>query len=51
MRADLAALPGLLDQVDAYIADGVLGGDQPNAADLQIAPTIRLLYASTTCGR
>jgi glutathione S-transferase len=43
VRADLAALPGLLDQVDAYVADGVIGGDQPNAADLQIAPTIRLL--------
>ncbi|HET6508279.1 MAG TPA: glutathione S-transferase N-terminal domain-containing protein [Baekduia sp.] len=45
VRADLAALPGLLDQVDAYIAEGVLDGEQPNAADLQIAPTIRLLYA------
>jgi len=45
VRADLAALPGLLDQVDTYIADGVLDGEQPNAADLQIAPTIRLLYA------
>jgi glutathione S-transferase len=45
VRADLAALPGLLDQVDAYIADGVLDGERPNAADLQIAPTIRLLYA------
>ncbi|WCB95855.1 hypothetical protein DSM104299_04606 [Baekduia alba] len=45
VRADLAALPLLLDQVDQYIADGVLNGAQPNAADLQIAPTIRLLYA------
>jgi glutathione S-transferase len=45
VRADLAALPLLLDQVDAYIADGVLHGERPNAADLQIAPTIRLLYA------
>jgi glutathione S-transferase len=45
VRADLAALPALLDQVDAYVAQGVLGGEQPNAADLQIAPTIRLLYA------
>jgi glutathione S-transferase len=45
VRADLAALPGYLDQVDQYIADGVLNGEQPNAADLQIAPTIRLLYA------
>jgi glutathione S-transferase len=45
VRADLAALPALLDQVDAYIADGVLDGEQPNAADLQIAPSIRLLHA------
>jgi glutathione S-transferase len=43
VRADLAALPSLLDQVDTYIADGVLDGERPNAADLQIAPTIRLL--------
>ncbi|HEV7492837.1 glutathione S-transferase family protein [Baekduia sp.] len=44
IRADLAALPAQLDQVDQYIADGVLNGEQPNAADLQIAPSIRLLY-------
>jgi glutathione S-transferase len=44
MRADLAALPALLDQVDQYIADGVLDGERPNAADLQIAPSVRLLH-------
>ena len=42
-RADLLALPGMLDRIDAWIADGVLGGDRPNAADLQIGSTIRLL--------
>jgi glutathione S-transferase len=42
-RADIAALPGQLDRVDAWIADGTLGGEQPNAADLQIGSTIRLL--------
>lgn len=42
-RADLAALPGYLDRVDEWIAEGLLGGDQPNAADLQIGSTIRLL--------
>lgn len=41
--ADLAALPELIDRVDGYIADGVLGGDPPNAADLQIAPSLALL--------
>jgi len=44
-RADLAALPHHLDQIDAWIADGLLGGEQPNAADLQIGSTIRLLEA------
>lgn len=44
VRADLAALPGLLDRVDAWIADGVLGGEAPNAADLQIATSLRLLW-------
>lgn len=43
MRADLAALPGWLDHADALIADGVIGGDQPNAADLQIASSLRVL--------
>ena len=43
MRADLRALPGHLDRVDGWIADGVLGGEPPNRADLQIAPTVRLL--------
>jgi glutathione S-transferase len=42
-RKDLAALPGYLDQVDAWIAEGVMGGAEPNAADLQIGPSIRLL--------
>ena len=38
-----AALAGQLDRVDAWIADGLLGGEHPNAADLQIGSTIRLL--------
>jgi glutathione S-transferase len=43
VRADLAALPKLLDQVDTWIREGVLGGDEPNAADYQIATGVRLL--------
>ena len=43
-RADLAALPGHLDKVDGWIAEGVLGGEPPNAADLQIATSLRLLH-------
>ncbi|HEY0517425.1 MAG TPA: glutathione S-transferase N-terminal domain-containing protein [Solirubrobacteraceae bacterium] len=44
-RADLAALPGYLDRVDAWISDGLLGGARPNAADLQIGSSIRLLMS------
>jgi glutathione S-transferase len=43
VREDLAALPGQLERIDGWIADGLLGGEQPNAADLQIGSTIRLL--------
>jgi glutathione S-transferase len=42
-RADLAALPRQLQRIDGMIEQGVLGGEQPNAADLQIGATIRLL--------
>jgi glutathione S-transferase len=41
--ADLSDLPGLIDRVDAYIADGTIGSESPNAADLQIATSIALL--------
>jgi glutathione S-transferase len=42
-KADLQALPGHLDRIDAWIADGVLGGHRPNAADLQIGASLALL--------
>ncbi len=42
VRADLAALLGWIDHVDALIADGAIGGSEPNAADFQIAPSVRL---------
>ena len=35
--------PGHLDRIDGWIADGVIGAEQPNAADLQIGSAIRLL--------
>ncbi len=44
-RADVAALSGQLDRVDRWIAEGLIGGEQPNAADLQIGSTIRLLMS------
>jgi glutathione S-transferase len=40
---DIAGLPALLDHVDALAGEGVIGGDEPNAADLQIASTLRVL--------
>jgi glutathione S-transferase len=42
-RADLAALPAALARIDRWIAEGLLGGEQPNAADLQIGSSVRLL--------
>ena len=42
-RACLEALPGQLDRVDALLAEGVIGGERPNAADFQIAPCVRLM--------
>jgi glutathione S-transferase len=43
VRDDMAALPGLLDRVDALIETGTISGEQPNAADYQIATSVRLL--------
>jgi glutathione S-transferase len=45
VSADLASLRADLDRIDAWIADGVIGGPQPNAADYQIAPSLRLLMS------
>ena len=45
VRADLAALPGWLQRIDDWIAEGVLGADPPNAADLQIAASLRLMMS------
>jgi glutathione S-transferase len=44
-RADLEALPAQLDRIDGWIGEGPLGSDPPNAADLQIGSTIRLLMS------
>jgi glutathione S-transferase len=44
-RRDLAALPQMLDSVDALVERGVVGGPEPNAADYQLATSLRLLMA------
>ena len=44
-RRHAAALPGHIDRVDELLADGTIGGEQPNALDFQIAPSVRLAMA------
>ena len=43
VRADLDALPGLLDRVDGWIGDGLLDAAAPTSADFQVAASVRLL--------
>ena len=43
LKDDLAAFPAKLDHIEALAADGIIAGEQPNAADLQIGATIRVL--------
>jgi glutathione S-transferase len=43
VRQDLATLPGLLDRIDGWLADGTLGGAEPNVADYQVATSLALL--------
>ena len=50
VRADLIGLERHLERVEGWIADGVLGGAEPNAADLQIGAGAAAAAArSTTC--
>jgi glutathione S-transferase len=42
-RDPAAELPAMLDRVDAWIADGVLGGEAPNVADFMVAPSLALI--------
>jgi glutathione S-transferase len=42
VRKDLASFGSWLDQIDEWIAEGLLGADEPNAADFQIAAGVRL---------
>jgi glutathione S-transferase len=46
VQADLRALPETLSRIDASIEGGVIGRATPNAADFQIAPSVRLLMCS-----
>jgi glutathione S-transferase len=43
LAEDLRSLPALLDRADSFAEAGVIGGERPTAADLQIGATIRVL--------
>lgn len=45
-REDIELLPERLDQIDAWIADGLLNGPQLNAADFQVAVNVSALMLS-----
>jgi glutathione S-transferase len=45
VRADVAALPELVGEVDELIEAGTIGAAQPNAADFQILTSVRMLLA------
>lgn len=42
VRHDISLLPETLQRIDDWIDDGVLGGEELNAADFQIATSLRL---------
>jgi glutathione S-transferase len=42
-RDPVAELPALLNRIDAWIAEGVLGAAQLNAADFMVAPSLALI--------
>jgi glutathione S-transferase len=43
LAEDLAGLPEKLAHVDGFARDGIVGGHEPTAADLQIGSTVRVL--------
>jgi len=60
VREALGSIGSWLDRIDAYIEDGVIGNERPNAADFQIASSLRMALTiedlrpaveSRPCGR
>jgi glutathione S-transferase len=45
VRRDVLELPEYLERVDAWMQEGLLGGERPNAADLQIGSSLCLLHS------
>jgi glutathione S-transferase len=46
---EIAELPSLLDRIDGWIADGVIGGAELNVADFMIAPSLALILCRSEC--
>lgn len=40
---DLTGLPAMIETIEGFASDGLIDGEQPTAADLQIGSTIRVL--------
>jgi glutathione S-transferase len=51
VRADLARIPELLDEVDRLLDADVIGATDPGAADFQIGASVRMLLAMQDAGR
>ncbi len=49
-KATIAMLPALLDHIEKLLAEGAIGGREPNAADFQIAPTLRSMLRHEDIG-
>ena len=43
VESDLARLPSMLDRIEQLIDEGTIGSEEPNAADCQIASSVRVL--------
>jgi glutathione S-transferase len=50
LKDDLTGFPAKLDHIEALAAEGVIAGEEPNAADLQIGATIRVLLPIADLG-
>jgi glutathione S-transferase len=46
LREDLAGLPGKLEHIESLAEQGVIDGERPTAADLQLGATLRVLLTS-----
>lgn len=43
VRADIASIPSRLDRVEELLEEGIIGGEEPNAADFQIATSVQAI--------